>query len=182
MIVLIGGTASGKSSVLDALTNNWGYERIVTYTTRRPREGEKNDVDYHFIDGLKFNELKDSGFFIETTEYEVATGEIWQYGTASEDLAPNKIIILNPYGLKRLREENALDIVTFYLFASPDVIRDRLERRGDAPDEAARRMKADKKDFEDITEYVDFGINTSRYLSVNEIANLIHNLYESRRS
>ena len=41
-IVLLGESGCGKSSVTNELCKNYNYEKIVTYTTRLPREGEVN--------------------------------------------------------------------------------------------------------------------------------------------
>ena len=49
IIVLVGKTASGKTTVANELCKHHGYKRIVTYTTRPMRKNEVQDVDYHFI-------------------------------------------------------------------------------------------------------------------------------------
>ena len=48
MIVLIGESASGKSSIERCLVEDYGYNKIVSYTTRPPRAGEVDGIDYHF--------------------------------------------------------------------------------------------------------------------------------------
>ena len=67
-IVLVGHIASGKTCVAKALEKR-GYRRIVTYTTRPPREGEIDGKDYHFITEKEFKEKQDKGFFAESTGY-----------------------------------------------------------------------------------------------------------------
>ena len=178
MIVLVGGCCAGKTTLLDVLVYKFGYDRLTTYTTRPPRKGELEGVDYHFITNEQFDKLNKDGFFAETTSYNVASGETWKYGTSKEDLEPNKIVILNPYGLKEMRKDKSLNIVAFYLFASHGEIWNRLRKRGDSSDEAARRIEADKKDFEDILEYIDFSINTDGCFSVEETAEIIDMVYE----
>ena len=49
MLILIGKTASGKDTILNQLVKKHGYKKIVTYTSRPMRKGEKQDVTYHFI-------------------------------------------------------------------------------------------------------------------------------------
>ena len=49
MICLIGKTASGKDTIAKELVNKYGYKRIVTYTTRPIRDGEKEGVNYYYI-------------------------------------------------------------------------------------------------------------------------------------
>lgn len=178
MIALVGGTCAGKDTLMHKLIEKFSLCKLVTYTTRPIRKDEVPDINYHYISDELFEKLNKDGFFAETTAYNVANGETWKYGTAKRDLTDDKIVILNPYGLKELRKDKSLNIIAFYLFASHGEIWNRLRQRGDSSDEAARRIEADKKDFEDITEYVDFGINTDGYLSVDEMADLIYTIYE----
>ena len=74
-IILLGESGCGKSSVANELCKNYNYEKIVTYTTRLPREGEVNGKDYFFISNEEFNNLKEQGCFLETATY-----NNWQYG------------------------------------------------------------------------------------------------------
>ena len=76
-VVLIGASASGKSTLQTMLINREPcFKKIVTYTTRPPRDGEVNGVDYHYVSVEKFTELADSGFFAEHNSYRG-----WMYGT-----------------------------------------------------------------------------------------------------
>ena len=63
MIVIVGESASGKSSVAKYLTNNCGYKRIITYTTRAPRHNEVDGFDYYFIQEDQFEKLDKQDFF-----------------------------------------------------------------------------------------------------------------------
>ena len=181
MICLCGGTCAGKDTLMRKMIEKYGLQKLITYTTRPIRENEIENVDYHFITDEQFEKLNKDDFFAETTSYDVANGETWKYGTAKKDLTDDKIVILNPYGLKELRKDKSLNIVAFYLFASHGEIWNRIRQRGDSSDEAIRRMEADKKDFEDIEEYIDFAINTDTYLSTDEIADLVNQLYSMRK-
>ena len=49
VIVLIGESANGKSTTEKVLNAKYHYNRTISYTTREPRMGEKDGVDYHFI-------------------------------------------------------------------------------------------------------------------------------------
>ena len=57
LIIICGKTNSGKSTLKNALLQH-GFESIVTYTTRSPRLGEVNGVDYHFVSEEEFENLK----------------------------------------------------------------------------------------------------------------------------
>ena len=175
MVSLSGVSCSGKSSVLKEMIK-LGYDPVVSYTTRPIRRGEINGIDYHFCNNEYFEELKDNGFFAETTSYQIDDNSIWNYGTAKKDLALNKVAILNPEGLKNLKQNKSLNIVSFLLLTNDNNIQNRLKIRGDNNKEASRRIEADKNDFIDINSYIDFAIRTD-ILSVQEIACMIDNIY-----
>ena len=65
IIVLVGPSGSGKTSIGDVLTAEHGVPKLVTTTTREPRMGEVDGVDYYF---REFSEL-DSDAFVEQTIY-----------------------------------------------------------------------------------------------------------------
>ena len=59
-IVLIGASGSGKSTIENELNNN-GFRKIVSYTTREPRDGEKNGKDYWFVTKDTFKDMLAEG-------------------------------------------------------------------------------------------------------------------------
>src|SRR5215510_143677 len=66
LFVLAAPSGGGKTSLVKALLEREpGMRLSVSYTTRPPRPGEQDSVDYHFVDEAKFNELKARGEFLE---------------------------------------------------------------------------------------------------------------------
>ena len=177
MICLLGRTCVGKDTILKQLISNFGYKPVVSYTTRPARPGEVDGVDYHFIDKSQFRRMKLQGFFAETTSYNVATGETWYYGTCLKDLNDDSVIILNPEGLRTLKQNKNLNIVYFLITANEETLRERLNKRGDNPEEAERRLKADREDFSDIGELVDFSFSNDLGISIVELSTLINMTY-----
>ena len=67
IVVLSGPSGVGKDAVIDAwIKANPLVVRVVTYTTREPREGEEDGRDYNFVDAERFNELQEKGWFWES--------------------------------------------------------------------------------------------------------------------
>lgn len=158
MIVLVGESASGKSSIEKYLVENYGYNKIVSYTTRQPRPNEVDGVDYHFISVDKFLKLKSEDFFAETAVY-----NNWYYGTAKEDCTDDKVAVLTPHGLRQISKLKGINITSFYISVPR---RDRLIKilqRGDDIDEACRRSLSDVGMFDGIEDEVDFVINNDGY-------------------
>ena len=101
IIVLLGASGSGKSTLENEIATRFGYKKIVSYTTRRPRVGEVLDKDYHFINNEKFEKMINQGLFAEYDEY----SQNRMYGTAKEDYQNgNKIVVLTPNGLRQLKK------------------------------------------------------------------------------
>lgn len=155
MIVICGKSGSGKDTIAKELLG-LGVQRVITYTTRPRRSGEMDGETYHFISDDKFQSLLEDGFFIETTKYNVATGEVWRYGTPFNGLSKDKFVVMNPDGVKSILKHPEYNPIVFYMYTD-DVLRmKRLADRGDMPDEVRRRKIADEKDFADIDQYYDF--------------------------
>lgn len=177
MIIICGKTGSGKSTVAGILEKDYGLKRIVTYTTRPMREGEKDGKDYNFLDQKTFDRLKERGFFAETADYEASFGHC-SYGSSKESYDnPNGVIILNPYGLKeviRTRGREGLHI--FYLSIPESLIRRRLFFRGDSLKEIERRLQTDRVDFDGIMDFCDFQFDQTEETKAEDIAAMIAGL------
>lgn len=169
MIVLVGESASGKSSIEKYLVDNYGYYKTISYTTRQPRDGEVNGLDYYFISKSEFKRLKDEDFFAETGTYNG-----WHYGTAKKDCTNDKVAVLTPHGLRQLKKIPDIKIISFYINVPR---RDRLIKilqRGDNIEEAYRRNLSDVGQFDGISDEVDFIIDNIGYeKEITEIASEI---------
>lgn len=158
MIVLLGESGSGKSSIEKYLVENYGYKKIVSYTTRKPREGEVNGVDYRFITVSQFRRLKLQGFFAETSMY-----RDWYYGVAKKDCTDDKVAVLTPHGLRQVSKIDGINITSFYINVPR---RDRLIKilqRGDDIEESYRRNVSDVGMFDGIEDEVNYVINNEGY-------------------
>jgi len=69
MVIFSGPSGVGKDTLLDKwIEANPRVRRVVTYTTRTPREGEQNGVDYNFVTVERFKQLVEEGAFLENKE------------------------------------------------------------------------------------------------------------------
>lgn len=170
MIILVGASGSGKSSIAKYLEENYDYRQIVSFTTRPPRKGEVDGKDYYFISKERFLELKASNFFAETAEYNG-----WYYGTAVTDYTSfdnrYSVAVLTPHGLRQIKKLKDTNIASFYI----DVPRrDRLIKaleRGDNIEEAYRRSLSDVGQFDGIEDEVDWVVSNPNYTkSIEEIS------------
>ena len=68
-VVLSGPSGAGKTTVCRRLIAQYGYERSISATTRPPRAGERDGVDYHFMTRERFLEGVRRGEFLEHSEH-----------------------------------------------------------------------------------------------------------------
>ena len=174
ILVICGKTASGKNLVRDILVEKYNYNPIITYTSRPPRKGEKQDITYHFISTDEFIEKINNGFFAEWKDY-VTNDGIWYYGTALDDCmnaSDKDVIILTPDGVRDLKN-NDVNLIAVYLYSNLKTIRHRLEFRGDDEKEVERRISSDIKDFKDAEMLADRIV----YNNLNDnIDNVVENI------
>ena len=180
IIVLVGKTASGKTTIANELCKNHGYKRIITYTTRPMRVNEVQDVDYHFISDEQFNEMVKNNEFTEYKRYNTAHG-VWSYGsviTSEQELSDDcYVIILTPQGLRDLSKKMSR-YIAFYLNVGFESQLERLKKRADEEQQIIKRLKNDAEDFENVLDIVDYSFCTDISLP-QEVANAISNFISS---
>lgn len=159
MIVLLGGSASGKTSVTKYLSENYGLRKIVSYTTRPIRDGEEDGCDYHFVSEEYFSKLVDKNFFLETATY-----NNWKYGTAWGDVTDKSIIAVTPHGLRNLKKVSGLHLISFYIDVPRRDMLIKALQRGDSIDEAYRRSVSDIGMYDGISSEVDFILSNPGYV------------------
>ena len=184
IVVLVGKTASGKTTIANELCKHHGYERIITYTTRPMRENEVQDVDYHFISDKQFNKMVENNEFTEYKRYNTAHG-VWSYGsiiTSEQELSDDcYVIILTPQGLRDLSKKVSR-YIAFYLDVGFESQLERLKKRGDEEQQIIKRLENDDKDFENVFDIVDYGFFTdSTFSSPQEIVYMIETFMSDKK-
>ncbi len=160
IIVLIGEAGSGKDSLMQGvLQKNPHLHEIVSYTTRPPREGEIDGINYNFISGEKFGDKVVNGEMIEA-----ACFNGWFYGTGYASLRSDciNIGVFNPTGVESLLAAKDVEILVFYVRASDKERLLRQLNREENPDvmEIIRRFKTDMMDFEHLDfDYIELENN-----------------------
>lgn len=173
MIIIVGPSASGKTEVAKVLKKDYDIKKAITHTTRPPRPGERNGVDYYFVNEETFALLKKSDAFVETTTY----GD-YHYGCSKAQVSKNKCAVLDPNGLKTFKKlENDL-IVSFQLMATPTTRESRMRIRGDKEGDIYMRLMKDQNIFsaKKLTGYVDFKVRTDKK-TPQQVAEEIYALY-----
>ena len=175
MILLLGASASGKTEIAKYLFRRYQMVKAITHTTRPMRVGERQDVDYHFVSKERFLEMKKLDKFVETTLYNDN-----YYGCSKDECGDDKCIVLDPSGIKNFLALNNPHIVTFFLNASPEVRKKRMESRGDDASSIERRLIGDSKTFaKENLPKVDYELDVDND-SVENLGDKIYVLYQKR--
>ena len=176
IVALCGQAGAGKDALLNALAKLYPQEnKIVSHTTRSPREYEKNGKDYYFVSPQEFERLELEGKMLESSWF-----NSWSYGTSLLALEENKLNfgVFNPEGLRSLDKNPSIQALII-ICDCPDNIRliRQLGREKDPNiQEIIRRYYADKNDFSDLdfTERENtIVMRTDGSLTVKEEANIL---------
>ncbi|MEE2988029.1 MAG: guanylate kinase [Verrucomicrobiota bacterium] len=187
LFIVSGPAGIGKTTVCDQMLKEVvGVERAVTSTTRDPRRGEVDTVDYYFFDHDTFQAKIDAGAF-----YEYAHVHNQLYGTLKSEvqskLATGIDLLLNidVQGAAQMRETAQNDpllkgkvITIFIMPPTLEVLAARLRGRGtDAEDEIQRRMAVAVEEMQLSKHYDHKIVSATRE---EDLAALIA-IYESTR-
>lgn len=140
---------------MSMLRINFPMSKIISYTTRPMRDGEKNHSDYHFITNEQFTKMVMNGEMFEATIF-----NDWCYGTGIGSLREDfiNVGVFNLTGLDTLLDMEAageIELEAFYINASDKkrVLRQLLREQKPDVKEIVRRFGTDEIDFENIEQY-----------------------------
>lgn len=176
LIVLSGPSGAGKSTVIaQLLTKRENIHFSVSFTTRQPRTGEINGVNYNFISREEFETRIAGNEFLEYAEY---VGNY--YGTSlkviEEHLEQGMDVLLEieVQGAAKVREK-CPDALT--IFVIPPSLEDLASRlRGRATDDESviqARLAQVKREYQAIPDYEYLVVNSSAECAVNEIISIL---------
>lgn len=133
LVTITAPTCSGKSYLLNKLTNRGIFERVVSTTTRTPRQGEQEGIDYYFISPTDSRDMEKAGAFFELIEFNGI-----RYGVTNSEMkrvmsgGKPPVVILEPNGLEiyqRKCAENGWDIFKIYVHVVESLRLERLLQR-----------------------------------------------------
>lgn len=174
IIVLLGASGSGKSTIENELATHHGFEKIISYTTRQPRNEEVNGKDYYFTENNTFAAMISTGVLAEYDEY--SQGRL--YGTLKADYADgNKVVVLTPNGLRQLKQSCPNDnIFTVLVNASLGTrVKRYIDRCGvnqftfDDKNEIAARVERDFSMFLGLEREVNLVVDNNEGTNINDV-------------
>lgn len=157
IVYIMGKSSTGKDTLYKELIrkNEFSFDTIVLYTTRPIREGERNGVEYNFVDEVAYKSLLEAGKIIEERCYNTFHG-IWRYFTVDDgkvDFSKNYITIGTLESYEKIKAYYGEDKLAPVLVELDDGIRLQRalnrEKKQATPkyQEMCRRFLADAEDF-----------------------------------
>lgn len=180
LMVLSGFSGAGKGTLVKQLIRKYdNYALSVSMTTREPREGEREGVEYFFTTRERFEEtIVQNGL----VEYALYCGNY--YGTprayVEEQLAAGKNVILEIeiQGALKIKKKFPESLLVFVTPPSAEELKRRLEGRGtEGPEVIARRLARASEESEGIEAYDYIVVNDKLEECVEEL----HRLVEASR-
>ena len=187
IIALLGASGSGKSEIEKILSSKYGYKKIVSYTTRKPRDGEAYGKDYYFISNEQFIASLSNDVFAEYDEY--SQGRL--YGTAKEDYINNedKVVVLTPNGLRQIKK-NIPDSNIFSVLVESNLgtrVKRYIDRCGvdkfnfDDKNEIAARVERDFAMTLGLNKEVDLVVNNDEGTDIDNVVGEIIKCLDKRK-
>jgi guanylate kinase len=154
LFIVAAPSGAGKTSivtnVISKLSPTTPIEKVITLTTRPPRPGEREGIDYFFLSEEEFLRRKDNGYFLETTKYNG-----YYYGSPMAMIQEIKngksfIIITDTVGAKNFKKNIIPDAITIWITISDiQELQRRLKtRKTDSPEVVEKRLEIARQEIE----------------------------------
>lgn len=175
LIVISGPSGAGKSTIIKALMqkmDNLAYS--ISHTTRKPRKGEKNGVDYYFVDEDTFYRMIKNGEFIEWAKVYTDL-----YGTSFSSVrnklneGKDVLLDLDVQGSMNIRKHFKNSILIFLIPPSLEELERRLKKRGTEESIIRERLTKAMDEIRMAREYDYVVINEMLDKAIKEVESII---------
>jgi guanylate kinase len=176
VFVITGPSGVGKGTLIRALMERLPQlELSVSATTRAPRPGEIDGVDYHFLSREEFDRRVQAGDFVEHADYAGRS-----YGTLRSELEERVeagipvVLEIEVQGARQVRAAMPDAVQVFIAPPSLEALRTRLIGRGtDDPDEVERRLLVAKHELHAQPEFAHVVVNDRLDEAVERLAAIV---------
>jgi guanylate kinase len=182
VVVLSGPSGSGKSTIVNRLIESASVPlmKVVSATTRPPRSGEKDGIDYTFLSQQDFDQRRNNGDFLEFAEVH---GSGYWYGTLKSEIERSRAS--GQWAFLEIDVQGALNVmkaypeaITFFLTTpSESEYEKRLRHRGtESEDVIELRLETARRELQLADQYRYCIVNDDLDQAVNEISVILSDL------
>ncbi|WP_036301646.1 guanylate kinase [Methylotenera sp. L2L1] len=176
LYIITAASGAGKTSLIKALLAEDAHLKLsISHTTRKPRPGEQDGVDYHFVDDAAFLQMLSEAKFLESAEVHGA-----RYGTSQSAVdAPlqaghDVILEIDWQGAAQVRRLFPDAISIFVLPPSIETLEQRLNSRGqDSQETISKRVAAARAEMRHVSEFDYVTINNYFDVALQDIRAII---------
>lgn len=176
LFVISAPSGTGKTTLIRRLLGNIeGIDFSVSFTTRKIRAGEREGVDYHFVDDARFSRMVDAAEFLEWAQVH---GQ--RYGTSAAlvdgSLARGHDVLLDidTQGAASVRALRRDAVLIFILPPGRQALETRLAGRGlESAAEVRRRLGAAREELEKYVNYDHLVINDDLENALRELTSIV---------
>jgi guanylate kinase len=176
VFVITGPSGVGKGTLIRGLRERIPeLELSVSATTRPPRAGEREGIDYHFLSDAEFDRLVNDGAFLEHATY---SGN--RYGTLRSELEQRLgrgvpvVLEIEVQGARQVKERMPDAETVFIAPPSEAALRARLIGRGtDAADEVEQRMRTAVQELSSSAEFGQVVVNDRLEQATNRLEQIV---------
>ena len=172
LFIVAAPSGAGKTTLVrELLARDSAVKLSVSFTTRKPRAGERDGVDYHFVTREQFQRMREQGEFLESAEVHgnlYGTSRVWIEG----EMAAGRDILLEIdwRGAGQVRAAFSEAVGIFILPPSIEELERRLVGRGlDAADVIARRLANARNEMKHVGGFDYVIINNELHSAVDEL-------------
>ena len=177
-VVLVATSGTGKTTIAHRLVDDGArYVFSISATTRPPREGEQDGVDYHFLSTEEFEQRIAAGDFAEWARVHDRL-----YGTPHSELdeaagrGEHVVLDIDIQGARQIRASVPEARLVFVLPPSVDIMMARLTGRGtEAPEDIARRLRSALLELQAVPEFDYVVVNDDLDECLAEIRGIVEN-------
>lgn len=175
-VVVSAPSGGGKTTLCRRLIHDvGGVEFSVSHTTRQPRPGERDGIDYHFVDDAAFGRLVAASAFLEHAwvhGHHYGTTRAEAEGRLSRGI--DVLFDIDIQGGRQIAERLPDAVLVFVLPPDLATLEARLRgRRSDADDEIARRLAAARAEIEQASFYTHWIVNDDLERALRELRTVL---------
>lgn len=174
-IIVSSPSGAGKTTIVDAvLKRDTSVLRVITATTRAPRTGEKNGVDYHFWTIKQFEQAIKKGQMLEWAQ--VHTHYYGIPKKSVDDLMKKgicPILVIDVQGARTVKAQYPNAATVFIVPPSLKELKNRILRRNDNTQDIEIRLETAKKEMQELDRYDYALLNDELAEAVDKMAGIV---------
>ena len=176
LFVVSAPSGAGKTTLCRALRDAYADIRYsISHTTRKPRQGEKDGIDYHFTDRETFLEMRNGGCWAEWAEV-----HDHYYGTSAKNLDQalsggyDILLDIDVQGTMQILERYPDAVTIFIMAPSLDILKQRLSQRGtENPQIIEKRLRNAEKEIARKSIYRHVLVNDDLSIAIDEFIRMV---------